>query len=720
MGWLPLETQRATAGSPLLPASAHGARLLLLSPDNTSRRLDSWKEIAAYLKRDVTTVRRWEKREGLPVHRHLHEQRDSVYAFTAEIDVWWQGRRNHLADNGARNGEPRPPDTYARAVWMVATIACLALVLVMVGVRAGRVASRDENELRFSILPPDHASFGTVALSPDGRQLAFTAAIGGTQPMLWLRPLHSLTPQPLPGTEGATFPFWSPDSVSIGFFAHGSLMRIGVGGGAPRVVCDAPDGRGGTWNDDGVIVFSPSRVSALLRVSAAGGTATPVTTVARPGERGHLWPEFLPDGNHFLYLADSSEPEFHNLFVGALDKGERKPLFRLASNAMFAPSGYLLFARDRQLIAQPFDPRSLQTTGQPVTLDAAVLQQSELDHKGDFSVSRNNVLMYRGIRGVETQVVWRDRDGRPPDVLLAAAEYYEPTLSPDGRHIAVDVFDPRPSKQFGLGISSVTSDIWLLDTISGTRSRFTFDPSADFDPVWSPDGTRIVFTSNRRGAPDLYLKNVNSAGSDELLLESATAKHAQAWSPDGRYLVYTTFNKQTLEDLWLLPMTGERKPVPLLQGEFSEEQPQISPDGRWFAYTSNESGRPEVYVQRLPDARQQEADFDWRRRRCQVAPRWRRTLLHRSGPSVDGGNDQDRCDLSTGRGPAAFRYRHDAILGRRPEPLRRRPRRATVSAHEAHRRRPLLSLHHGRQLDSRPAEVTAGARLSQVDDLVVG
>jgi len=566
-------------------------------------RLDSWKEIGAYLKRDVTTVRRWEKREGLPVHRHAHDRRDSVYAYRIEIDRWWQDRRNHVADK-IEVDTPIAGGGRERLAWLLAAACLIGAVASTTALLVGYVrrGSRDDAELRFSILSPDATSFGAVSLSPDGRLLAFTAATRDGPARLWVRPLRSLTPQPLPGTEHAAFPFWSPDGASIGFFAQGSLKRVSVSGGTPRIVCEAPDGRGGAWNAEGVIVFSPSRESGLSRVPASGGSATPITTVARPGERGHLWPEFLPDGNHFLYLADSSEVEYHNLFVGALDTNERKRLVSLASNVEYSRDGYLVFARDRQLVAQPFDVRRLELTGQPVTLAGEVLQQWTLDHKTDFSVSDNGMLMYRGVRGVETQIVWRDRAEGQSVLVARPAEYYEPTLSPDGKRVAVDVFDPRPSPQFGKNFARVTSDIWILDAASGAGSRFTFEPGIEFDPVWSPDGRRIVFSSNRSGTVDLYQKNADGSGRDELLLESPEAKHADAWSPDGRFLVYGTFTKKTLEDIWLLPMVGDRTPVPLLQTEASEEQPQVSPDGRWVAYTSNESGKPEVYVQGFPTA----------------------------------------------------------------------------------------------------------------------
>ena len=583
-------------------------------------RLDSWKEIAAYLKRDVTTVRRWEKREGLPVHRHLHERRDSVYGYAREIDTWWQGRRNQLAQNGAldlvtpgpedesstsarvpKPDRPSPRRGRGRVAWALASTFCattLLLTTVVVFLLQQRTPGAG-TEARFSVFAPDETSFGTASLSPDGRQLAFTAAAdAGGKTLLWVRPLNTIAARSLPDTDGATFPFWSATSDALGFFAAGKLWTIDLSGGNPRVVCDAPEGRGGTWNREGIIVFAPGPRGPLLRVPAAGGSPAAVTTVERK-ERGHVWPEFLPDGNHFLYLADSSEPEHHNLFVGSFNGDRRTRLLTLASSAAYG-GGYLLFARDRQLVAQPFDATRLALTGDPVTLAEHVVQPWDMDHKTEFSVSNTGVLMYRSLGGFDTELVWRDRSEHHAALASRPAGYSEPTLSPDQTRVAVDIFDSRPSRRFGFGVTNITSDIWLLNRSTGAASQFTFDPAADFDPVWSPDGTRIVFSSNRRGSLDLYQKNTDGTGADQPLLRSSVAKHAQAWSPDGRFLVYATLEEKTRFDLWLLPMIGDRTPTPLLRTEFSEQQAHISPDSRWFSYTSTESGRSEVYVQSFP------------------------------------------------------------------------------------------------------------------------
>ena len=360
-----------------MPEAGQG---LSTRPEDTQDRLDSWKEIAAYLKRDATTVRRWEKREGLPVHRHPHERRDSVYAYAAEIDAWWEGRRQHLANNRQLRGA-ESVDTDAATLsqgpnrtwlllllrrpataWTVAGAALAAvLTLTVVVARSRPEAGPDRREVRFEIAPPSNTSFGSVSLSPDGRQLAFTAAASDGAGFLWIRPLDSTTARQVKDSDGARFPFWSPTSEAVGFFAGGKLWTVEVADGQPRPIGEAPRARGGTWNRDGVIVFAPGREGGLFRVAASGGAATPVTTVSPPRERGHVWPEFLPDGNHFLYLVDSITPEHHSLFVAALDGSEPRPLLQMRSNAVYADSGHLIFERERKLMAQPFDVRRLKS-----------------------------------------------------------------------------------------------------------------------------------------------------------------------------------------------------------------------------------------------------------------------------------------------------------------------------------------------------------------------
>lgn len=268
----------------------------------------------------------------------------------------------------------------------------------------------------------------------------------------------------------------------------------------------------------------------LQRVAASGGVATPVTTLDAARHRGHLWPEFLPDGRRFVYLADSVAPEHHGIYVGSLDAPDARQLVRARSNALYAVPGALLFVRDGTLVLQRFHLASQELTAGPITVADRVTQPYGLDHKGDFSASAGGVIAFRSGGSQPKQLVWLDRRGKRLGHLSEPADYADPVLSPDGTRVAVSVFDAWPEW---------SSDIWLLDVATGARSRLTFDPAADFEPVWSPDGQHVVFTSNRSGTMDLYRKSASGAGPDELLLASDANKHSESWSPDGRFLTYT-------------------------------------------------------------------------------------------------------------------------------------------------------------------------------------
>lgn len=587
-------------------------------PPRAHDRLDSWKAIAAYLKRDVTTVRRWEKREGLPVHRHLHERRDSVYAYTEELDRWLSGRRNGLADATWAGPSSVAPETEsqiesgrrwrASLPWMLASVL-LVVTLLLAGVlvrdraRDGRASS----ELRFLVAPPDAAALVNVALSADGRLLAFTASprSGAGTSMLWVRALDQIEARVLPETEGAAFPFSSPRGDALGFFSGGHLWIVSLDGGAPRRVADAPHAAGGSWSRDDVILFAPDRDGPLALVPAGGGAVTTVTTVTAPDERGHMWPQFLPDGRRFLYFANSSRFDDLRLMAGALEGNTRQVLIpRATSNAVYGAGGFLFFAEEHALVARPFDPGRLAFTGDAVTVADTVHQSFDVDYRLDLAVAETAVVSYRSRLSPDTRLTWRTRERTTSVQIETPAEYSEPVVSPDDARIAVALFDPRPSRRFGYGPDAVRSDIVIVDRATGAIVRETSDPAADWGPVWSPDGTELVFSSNRRdGNLELYRTVVGDEGNDELLLAAKDSYPvAQSWSADGRFIVYAAFDPRRRTDLWLLPMAGDRTPVPLVASDFSETQGQISPDGRWLAYVSDESGRFEVYVQRFPDA----------------------------------------------------------------------------------------------------------------------
>jgi Tol biopolymer transport system component len=495
----------------------------------------------------------------------------------------------------------------ARLGWIGAAVAVLA-TLVALAIAYFPRAPVEVGSVRSFILPPEHTNFapataGPFAISPDGRRLAFVATAEDGKDLLWVRALDALSAQPLSTTEGATYPFWSPDSRFIGFFANGKLKKIEAAGGLALTLCDAPAGRGGTWNREGVIIFAPKVSGAPLhRVSASGGVPSPVTKLAEArGETAQRWPSFLPDGQHFLYLGGSyrrTGGESPTIYVGSLGSPESKLLLRVNSNAAYA-QGYLLYRSEGEgsLVAQPFDTRRLEMTGDAIPVVQQVQVQGNL-FRGVFSVSENGILAYQAYGGGGSQLAWFDRNGKLLGFLGDRAPYSTPYLSPDGKRVAVIIFDPRIR----------TRDLWIYEIARGLRTRFTYDPADEREAAWSPDGSRIVFNSRRKGHFDLYQKASNGAGSEELLLESNLHKYPTSWSPDGRFLLYDCFDPKTqTNDLWVLPLSVDREsrirpgqPFPLLQTDANESHGQFSPDGRWIAYQSNESGRFEIYVIPFP------------------------------------------------------------------------------------------------------------------------
>jgi eukaryotic-like serine/threonine-protein kinase len=438
---------------------------------------------------------------------------------------------------------------------------------------------------------------GRFALSPDGRQLAFAAIGTDGVPRLWVRSLDSLGARPLPGSESPEFApfFWSPDGKYIAFGSGGQLEKIDISGGPAQTICDvAAVVVGGSWNRDGVIIFGTSN-GGLRRVSAGGGAATPLTTLdSSRKEIDHALPSFLPDGRHFIYLRQSAIPEDDGVYVGSLDaKPEEQDLKRLVATdwgPAYVPRsafgmGQLLFLRAGTLMAQPFDDRRLELSGEPVAVAEHV---GNFINGGFFSVSAADTLVYMTGSGTgASQLTWIDREGKVVGTAGQPSPYYTLALSPDGKRAAVTEY-ASPGANLGL---------WVLDLSRGTSTRFTFGPSFDLDPVWSPDGGRIVFQSNRNGVYDIYQKLASGAKDEELLLEPGEAKLPRSWSRDGRFLLYELSDAKTKKtDLWVLPLGGDKKPFPFLQADFNNLEGLFSPDGRFVAYVSDESGRNEIYV----------------------------------------------------------------------------------------------------------------------------
>ena len=455
---------------------------------------------------------------------------------------------------------------------------------------------------RFGItLPGSQQLF--LRLSPDGRNLAF---IIGNQPRIWVRPLDSLEARQIPGTEGALFPFWSYDGENLGFFAQGKLKKIALAGGPAQTLCDAPTGRGGTWNREGVIVFTPDIGGSLYRVSADGGAPTQLTKQGR-------YPEFIQGGGRFLFESDTGT-ESPGLFVGSLDGTAPVRILPDVSRGVYVPPpvgggmGHLLFRREGTLMALPFDAEKLAARGGAVPLAENVPNSGTVGY-GGFAASENGVLLYvSGSAASNQTLTWLDRSGKRLESKAEPRAYAGMALAPDGKRAAVSV-----------GTSLETSDLWLQNLERGVPAKFTFNGFSGL-PVWSPDGNFIAFSNRKRLQTDLYRKASNGGGAEELLLHVGPNGFPTDISPDGKWLVYSETNGKTKEDLWLLPLTGEHKPVKYLDSPFSEIQAQFSPDGKWMAYRSDESGQNQVYVQPVPatGAKRQVSTGGGSR------PRWRR------------------------------------------------------------------------------------------------
>jgi serine/threonine protein kinase len=451
--------------------------------------------------------------------------------------------------------------------------------------------------LRYTIDLPENSALHSFALSPDGHYLAVATSVKGKR-QLWLRPLDGLQSQPMPNTEDARYPFWSPDNRYIGFFAQGKLRKIAAIGGQAKSLCDVADGRGGSWNSDDVIVFSPNggTESLIQRVSASGGVPSDVSKV----RTRHLFPVFLPDGRHFLYET-AGAGERDGIYVESLDGKEDRRILLDPSGVEFAPSkpgsraGHLLFLRENNLMAQPFDAASLQATGEvfPVAEGVALANANNF---APVTASVNGLLLYwtggGGATGAAQQIVWYDRNGRLLGTLTAPDLGQGPAISPDEKMIA-----------FARQGTGARIDIWLRDLARGTDRRFTSDSSQNDNPIWSPQGERIVFDSDRDGhSRDLYQKKINGAGQDEVLLSTSYPKFVYQWSRDGRFIVYDEGISR--RHLWVLPMadSGRPKPMQFLHTEFNEVHGQLSPDNRWMAYASDVSGQREVYARTFPSA----------------------------------------------------------------------------------------------------------------------
>jgi Tol biopolymer transport system component len=518
----------------------------------------------------------------------------------------WQSARDvvqeleWIAAASSQAGVPVPVSARRRSRERLAWILGSAAAAVAVASVAALLWTRQQPApapARFSIPAPEgraiQVDYPSAAISPDGKLLVFTVIDSAATPRLWIRRLGSFSAEPLAETDNALTPFWSPVSRFIAFFASGKLQKISAGGGPPETICDAPDGRGGTWSRDGVIVFAPRATGPLQRVSCDGGG---VVTVARPdstrGETALRFPCFLPDGRHFLYVGLPKKLGQFDVHAGSLDSRENRVIMTAGSAPVYAEPGYLLFGRNGRLVAQRFDRARLRPTGKVIPLGDAP-PPSAAEGAPLLCPPARDALVHVAARAANTQLAWLDRAGRRTGTVpLPPGRYEYPALSPDGRWAAVTK------------ITSATSgDLWVVDLQRAIPTRATFDGSlaTGGGAVWSPDGSRIAYQCNPSGPYDIYQVPANGTGRPEPLVQSSVVlKLPAAWSPDGKYFVYGQNEGATGWDVWLLPLTGERKPVPYLRSPFSEFGADVSPDGRWLAYSSDETGTFEVYVQSFP------------------------------------------------------------------------------------------------------------------------
>jgi eukaryotic-like serine/threonine-protein kinase len=475
-----------------------------------------------------------------------------------------------------------------RLAWTVA--AMTALTAAVLWGWTVRRRTPDMGTQVFSALAPSGASLATgeaPAISPDGRRLVFVGHDASGKQVLYKRAFDvAASAEPVANTDGASLPFWSPNSQSVGFFAQGRLKRVDLETSQIQTLADAGATRGGTWNQDDVILFVPRAGTGVYRVSAAGGQPTSVKI-----DTAVTWfPSFLPDGRHFLFFSPApTEPENAGVFVASLDSSAAKRLVTARSRAVYATPGYLLFWREGALLAQAFDANRLEVRGNPVSV-ANDVGLNSVTNQGLFSVSNSGTLVFFAGAVGQSELVWVDRAGRRIGEAGPRGIFNSLSLSSDATSVVYDQAEPR----------NRTLGLWQLDFARGVPSRLTFHPSHDMFPLWSPDGTRIVFSSLREPPPQLYELNANGAGNEKLLLKTNFPKNASGWSSDGRLLFYDTVDPQTGGDIWVLPLVGKPEPHPVVRTSADEHYGTPSPDGRWLAYISNESGAYEVYVEAFP------------------------------------------------------------------------------------------------------------------------
>ncbi len=492
------------------------------------------------------------------------------------------------------------PARWQRALpWGVAGLMVVAAgVAIWSSRRATAPAARPAARLLITLPATESLDLGryvgerpAVALSPDGRRVVYAASSGGVT-RLYMRAMDQLEAMPIAGTEGASGPFFSPDGQWVGFFTPDTLKKVSLIAGTTVSICHVPSvTRGASWSPDEVILFTPTPADGLSRVSASGGIPQVVTTPdTKTGELAHLWPEILPGGKTVLFTIRTGRSfDDARIAVQSLESGERRLLeVEGGTSAHYAPTGHLVYARGGTLLAVPFDLAQLRVTGRPVPILEGV-RVDPTSGAAQFSLSGDGTLVYvRGGAGFpERSLLWVDRRGATRPVMERRLPFQSPSFSPDAQRLAVT-------------IEGITQDAWVYELARGILTRLTFDPNEEFGPIWTPDGKRVTFASYRVGeVPNLFWKPADGSSAEERLTTTKDVQFPSSWSPDGRVLAFTRVRVPTIieSDIWVLPLSGDRKPQPLVRTPFEEYGAMFSPDGRWIAYVSNESGRNEVYLQ---------------------------------------------------------------------------------------------------------------------------
>lgn len=584
----------------------------LAPPVSTDNRLDSWKEIAAYLKRDIRTVQRWEKLEGLPVRRHQHQKRGSAFAYRDELDAWWLNRGHevdaapapddtwHASSVDAVASEAEPPSQTVPAPvvrrrvlkaipWVV---ACTALAIAALSQVARGASSKSHPAVeRFQLLaPPEHSLTPArgLAISPNGHRLAVVIHDRMGVPSLWVREIGQLEAQRLAGTEGASWPFWAADGSALAFFANGKLKRADLNGGAPRTICDAPGGRGGSWQGD-VILFAPNMGGPIFRVSASGGTPEAVTVIEKAKqENSHRWPQILPDGRHFLFFIQSDLEAVKGTYLGTFDSPTRTLVSKGETTGAYS-NDQLVFLRDGALVAQRFN------------VDRGTLE-GDVRHIGDrvsydrthgianFTVSNSGILVYLAGNWKRSQLAWYDEIGRDLGAVSSPMPAVPSVaLSPDGRLVAIQRWDPERQSHA----------IWIGDLSRGGWSRLTFSTRGEMWPVWSPDARRVAFASlQESGLPAIYEKTVDGQVSEGVLVRQPTVLTPTDWST--QYLLFHRVTEGQNRRISAFPTSGAGETISLREATFDQGGARLSPDQKWLAYESDESGVREVYIVAFP------------------------------------------------------------------------------------------------------------------------